>query len=385
MQDFAISCPTRIRFGDGAIAELDGLTELDGGRVVLVRGGSGGASRPVLERLRARGCEVVEIAVPREPTVATVNAAFARTAPNETDRNPPAAVIACGGGSVIDAAKALAFCLEHAAPLPDDPATLAPALLDRPRTLPLIAIPTTAGTGAEVTANAVLSSGALKSSLRGAGLHASLAIVDPALARTAPRRVVVGSGLDALVQTIEAHTSRFATPFSDALTTPNLARGARALRRVVEHDDRAAWTTLAWVSLSSGLALANSGLGAAHGLAAVLGARLDAPHGLLCGRLIGPVLRQNRRRAALGSDAFDRIETAIETLAEVFPPQGEADDLSGFQGWLDRHEVPRLRDYGADPRTFDDDAEAAAAASSSRKNALPLRAPDFRTILDAAY
>lgn len=377
--NFTISTPTAIHFGTGTAERLRSVLPQDAASVLLVRGSSGTHALPMADRLEQEGIAVQQIVVPAEPTIQSVNAAFAQAA-----HSVPDAIIACGGGSVLDTAKALRFCLERNEGLPDDFAVVDQTTLHAAATLPLIAVPTTAGTGAEVTSNAVLGTSCAKVSLRGHFLFPSVALVDPALMKSAPKTVAIGAGLDALTQTIEAYTSCQATPYTDAITEPNLRRGARALRGIIERGDDAAWTEMCWVSLSSGLALANGGLGAAHGMASVLGERHNAPHGLLCGRLLAPVLTQNRSIADIGSQAFRKIENSIEALAETFPSDSDEDGLSGFTNWLAQHRVPRLRDYAEGKPAFDE-FETAASASSSQKNAVPLGQADFRQIYQAAY
>lgn len=377
---FHIDTPTLVHFGKGASKALKSVLPKHTDTVLMVRGKSETNSLPIREDLEQHGIVVHQISVLSEPTVAAVNLAFDKAAGKKCS-----AIIACGGGSVLDTAKALRFCLELGAKLPEDIGTVDQADLQAEASIILVAIPTTAGTGAEVTSNAVLGTPASKASLRGRRLFPSFAFVDPALLSSAPKAVAIGAGLDAVTQTIEAYTSRLSSPFTTAITEPNIRLGAQALRKVVERNDQHAWTQLGWVSLSSGIALANGGLGAAHGLAAVLGSRLDAPHGLLCGRLLGPVLIQNRSVAQIGSETLRKIETSIEALAEIFPEKLGTNELSGFGSWLDQNRVPRLRDYSNDKANFDDFAEAAIFASSSTKNAVPLRKTDFREILEAAY
>jgi len=369
-----------VHFGVGAVKALTSVLPKHVEAVLLVRGASETTSQPIREDLEEHGVEVHQISVTSEPSVASVNSALHQIVGAHCS-----AVIACGGGSVLDTAKALRFCLELGSELPEDIGTVDQASLESSAKIVLVAIPTTAGTGAEVTCNAVLGLTGLKASLRGRRLFPSVALVDPNLFASAPRSVAVGAGLDALTQTIEAYTSRVASPFTDAITEPNVRLGARALRKVAERGDEAAWTQMGWVSLSSGVALANGGLGAAHGLAAVLGGRYDAPHGLLCGRLLGPVLSKNRSMAEIGSDAFLKIEHCIEVLTEIFPSGHGQDELSGLGIWLKQHQVPKLRDFCPDRRNFDEISEAAVFASSSTKNPVALKKADFREILDAAY
>ncbi|MFY2822607.1 iron-containing alcohol dehydrogenase [Ruegeria sp. MALMAid1280] len=377
---FHINTPTSVHFGVGVSQALKSVLPNPTDAVLMVRGKSETNSLPIKKDLEKHGVVVHQISVTSEPSVATVNSALDKVAGKEC-----CAIIACGGGSVLDTAKALRFCLELGAKLPEDIATVDQADLQADASIVLVAIPTTAGTGAEVTNNAVLDVSNSKASLRGLRLFPSFALVDPALLSSAPKAVAIGAGLDAVTQTIEAYTSRLSSPFTEAITEPNIRLGAWAVRKVVERGDQDSWTQMGWVSLSSGLALSNGGLGAAHGLAAVLGSRLKAPHGLLCGRLLGPVLIQNRSVAQIGSETLRKIESSIEALAETFSEPLGKNELSGFEAWLNRNRVPRLRDYSTDKADFDEIAEAAVFASSSTKNAVPLRKADFREILDAAY
>jgi alcohol dehydrogenase class IV len=378
---FSFSVPTAVRFGDGVSSELATVLPKNTQRVAVIRGGGGVAARGVIRNLRDAGLTVTEIACPGEPSVASVNAGVADLAPADVQ-----VVVACGGGAVMDSAKAIAFCLAHALRLQEDFASIPPDLLSAVCPIPCIAIPTTAGTGAEVTANAVLEipSERAKVSLRGRALIPAAALVDPLLLPSAPPTTVLYSGLDAVVQTVEAYTSAAATPFSDAMTAPNVKRGLRALRAVVDTGAPSAWRDLAWVSLTSGLALANSGLGAAHGLASVLGGRLNAPHGALCGLFLTPVLRRNAVVAVGGSGAQRRLAECRAAIAEVFPPEAGLDDLTGLEAWQQAQGLPRLADFGLPETELEALAAQSAAASSSRKNAVVLGDTDFAQILRQA-
>lgn len=298
----------------------------------------------------------------------------------------PDAVLACGGGSVIDTGKLIAFLLSHDLPMYDDFDLFDQELLSKPARVPCVAIPTTAGTGAEVTANCVIAIPAkgAKISLRGRALNPAIALVDPSLMSGAPAQVALRSGLDAVTQVIESYTSNAATPFSDGLSLPAIAKGLRALNGVIEGDDIGSWTDLAWVSLSSGIALANSGLGAAHGLAAVIGGQYEAPHGALCGRLLVPVLRCNAARVTAGSAAHDRLADCASMISQAFRPRDAKDPFSGFEAWMSAQNLPRLSDWGVHPDAFNGLASAATDASSSKKNAVALIKEDFiRILVDA--
>jgi alcohol dehydrogenase class IV len=385
---FGFSIPTTVRFGEGVSGDV--VDYLPGGVtcVALIRGASGTASAPVLAQLQAAGLRVIEVPCPGEPELGTINQIVVRLATERVSERVDA-VVACGGGAVMDAGKAVAFCLGHHLRLTEDFGEVPGEWLAAPGPLPLIAIPTTAGTGAEVTFNAVLGvpQQAAKVSLRGRALAPSVALVDPSLLPSVPRDVALASGLDAVVQTIEAYCSASATPFTDALTRPNIALGLRALKAVMEEGRAEAWRDLAWVSLTSGVALANGGLGAAHGLAAILGGRFGISHGALCGMFLVPVLRQNTRVAPEGSEVRARLDTCAADVAEVFAPLPGGDALSGFEAWQAEQGLKPLSEHGLGELSGADLsglAQAARQASSSRKNAVPLTDADFEAILGAA-
>lgn len=375
---FGISCPTAVHFGAGRAADLPGLLPDAPARILFVQGASGQAAAGVLAALRGAGHDVTLVCCPGEPSVETVNAALAKL-------DHPTHVIACGGGAVLDMGKALAALAEHGLTLPADFATLPP--LTARQNIRLIALPTTAGTGAEVTANAVIDVPAMgaKISIRGAALIPDIALVDPELAQSAPVSVALASGLDAVTQVIESYTSSAATPFSMALCRPAIPLGLVALRQVIETPDIKAWEDMCWTSLSSGLALANSGLGAAHGLASVLGAQLGAPHGALCGRLLIPTLRVNHEYSREDPEVQDRIAYCLQAVADAFAPVRTNDLLSGFESWVNAKGLPRLSDLGLSEDRIAALAELGSKASSSQKNAVPLPVRAYEAILRSAF
>ena len=375
---FSIDCPTQIRFGARVSSQLELFLPVGKKRILLLRGAGGTAAAPV--RAVLNGFDVIEVGAGGEPSVGSVNAVLDKV------NCAVDAVIACGGGAVIDTGKAVTVCLNHGLRLSDDFGDIDTRLLAVSGSVPLIVLPTTAGTGAEVTSNAVLEvpSKQAKISLRGRALFPQVALVDPMLMMSAPDHVVLNSGLDAVTQIFEAYTSRAATIFSDALTTPALQMSLLALQRVIEDRTESAMSEMAWSALSSGLALANAGLGAAHGAASILGGQYGAPHGALCGRLLTPVLRQNLARVDLGSEAHQRIVTCCASIAAVFMPIPEGDQLSGLENWMEHQGLPRLADLGVETEALDSLAEQSMRASSSSKNAVTLGKADFVAILEAA-
>jgi len=298
------------------------------------------------EGLAAEGLAVALWPTPREPLVADALAAVAAAREFAAD-----VVIAIGGGAALDLGKAVAGLLREPGDPLDHLEVVGKGLPLTQVPPPLIAIPTTAGTGAEVTRNAVLGAPEhrRKVSLRDARLLPKVALVDPDLLRGLPRAVALASGLDAIVQVIEPYVSRFSNPLTDALCRDAIPRGLAALPRLLaDGADAAARADMAFTSLCGGLALANARLGAVHGLAGVIGGRSDTAHGAICGRLAPmalaateaalPEIHPARARfaevrgwiaAALGGDAPDAFATLRRFIdAEGLPPLGLAPETA---------------------------------------------------------
>jgi len=374
MSPFGFATAGRIRFGRGVAGEAASAARGYGRQVLLLRGGSVAWVDELVRDLAAAGCEVSQLRSSGEPSVDDVRAAVAAGRGADV-------VLGVGGGAVIDLAKAAAALIpsecdvmEHlevvggGRPLQADP-------------LPMIAIPTTAGTGAEVTKNAVIAvpEAARKVSLRDDRMLPRLALVDPALTDGAPRGVTLGSGLDALVQVIEPYLSSKANPLTDALCRAAIPQGITALKRLAAGEDPAARDALAYVSLSGGLALANAGLGAVHGLAGVIGGRFGAPHGLICGRLLGPVLAANAD--ALGVSArFTEVQMWLSDGFDL-PEEGTFDALTAL---LDDWGLERLNQWIPEDADLGETAREAAASSSMRANPCVLEAETLEACIRAA-
>ncbi|MGR3448352.1 MAG: iron-containing alcohol dehydrogenase, partial [Paracoccus sp. (in: a-proteobacteria)] len=293
MTAFAFATATEILFGRGQADGAPGRIAAMGRRVLLVHGRDAGRSAGLRAGLRAEGCAIAGFPVEAEPDMALIDAGV------DAGRGVDV-VVAMGGGAVIDAGKAIAALIPATRPMLDHLEVVGQGLpLDHPP-LPFVAMPTTAGTGAEVTRNAVIGvpEHRRKVSLRDARMLPRLAIVDPGLTDGCPRGVTLASGLDAITQVIEPYVGTRANPLTDALCRDAIPRGLAAIRRLMEDDDAAARDEMAWVSLCGGLALANAGLGAVHGLAGPLGGLTGAGHGAICGTLLPHVLVANRRGVA---------------------------------------------------------------------------------------
>ena len=322
---FEFATADRIVFGEGAVRQAVPAAAGWGTRVLLVTGGSGERAAPLHKALEASALAVLPFRVAGEPTIEQIRkgSEFARDERCEV-------VIAIGGGSAIDAGKALAALLTNAGePLDYLEVVGRGAPLAHP-SAPFIAIPTTAGTGSEVTRNAVLASpeGRVKASLRSPHMLPRLAIVDPELTLGAPRALTASTGLDALTQLIEPYVSPRANAMTDVFCAEGIRRAAAALPRAWENGgDREARRDMAWASLLGGLALANAGLGAVHGFAAPIGGRFPAPHGAACAAVLPHAMEINveaPRRRAPDSPALRRY-AEIGRLA-TGKPQAEAED-----------------------------------------------------------
>jgi alcohol dehydrogenase class IV len=298
-------------------------------------------------------------------------------------------VIGIGGGSVLDAAKAISALLTNGGePLEYLEVIGRGRPISRPAA-PFVAIPTTAGPGAEVTRNAVLASPEhrVKVSLRSPHMLPSLALVDPELTYSLPPAVTASTGLDALSQLMEPFVSIHANPLTDALCRAGMARVARSLRRAYETPgDAAAREDMALASLFGGLALANAKLGAVHGFAGPLGGMFPIPHGVICARLLSHVMEANLQAlqsrlpdapALARYDEVGRILTGQESASA-------ADGVAWVQALCSDLEVPPLAQFGLAEADFATIVEKSRDASSMKGNPIPLTEVELTRILRAA-
>ncbi len=375
MIPFGITAPGRILFGRGEAAKAPELIRGFGARGVIVHGANPSRAAWLIDAL---GPGILTLPCAGEPTLTDLEAALAATRNHRPDW-----VVAIGGGAALDLGKALAALI----PAADGPMAhlevVGQGLPLQADPLPFIALPTTAGTGAEVTRNAVIGLPDLgrKVSLRDDRMLARVAIIDPALTDHCPKPVTLASGLDALTQVIEPFVSLKATPYTDALTRPAIATGLQALMRLMQGEDPGARDRLAWVSLCGGLALANAGLGAVHGLAGVIGGMTGAAHGAICGALLGPVLAVNRR-VAQGSQRA-RLDEVCLMLADVLG-SAEAGAPAALQAWARAEGLPDLAALGVRADQHAGIAAASLEASSMKGNPVQLDTAALRQVLELA-
>lgn len=371
-----------ILFGPGARLEIAARASALGRRCLLVTGSRPEGCAWLADRLGGVMDGVLTVPVAGEPE-AELMARQAR----EARAWGCDVVVAVGGGSVLDAGKVLAALAVNTRDVFDYLEVAGKGLpLDRPP-LPVVAAPTTAGTGSEVTANAVLlcREQGVKVSLRSPGMIPRLAVVDPELTVSLPPRQTAATGLDALTQLMEAFVSHAASPLTDPLCRDGMVRAARSLRRAVaDGTDLAARSDMALAGLFSGMALANARLGAVHGFAAPLGAMLGAAHGEICAALLPHVMEANI--AAL--QAVDPAHPSLDRYAETgLLLAGEGDALAGVgfvRGLCRDLGVRNLRALGLEEGMVDEAARKAAGASSMKGNPVVLGQDRLAAVLTRA-
>ncbi len=380
MSTFDLAVPRRVLFGPGRADELPVLVPTLGSRVLLCTGRDPSRHRHLLGRVDP----VAVVTVPHEPTVDQVREATgqARTAGADV-------VVAIGGGSVLDLGKAVAVLLGNGTDPLDHLEVVGRGMpVERPG-VPCVAVPTTAGTGAEATANAVLGSPehGVKASIRSPHLLAAVALVDPLLTLTCPPAVTASSGLDALTQCLEPYVSPRANPATDAVAAEGLRRGARALRPAYEHgEDREAREEMALCSLFGGIALANAKLGAVHGLAGVVGGMVDAPHGAVCAALLAPVVEVNLRALREREPAAAGLRRYAEVARLLTGRDGATgeDAVAWLRETVAALDVPPLGAVGLRRAQHAEVAAKAARSSSMQGNPVRLTAEELVTVLHEA-
>jgi alcohol dehydrogenase len=349
---FSIARLPRIEFGSGALDKLPDIAAGYGRHLLLVTGARSFVESEVATQLfadlRARKLSCEQVRVSGEPSPAFVDATVAALRPTQFD-----AVVGIGGGSALDAAKAIAGLLRPANSVMDHLEGIGPELPYRGPTTPFIAVPSTAGTGSEATKNAVLSApGGFKKSFRDDKLVAEWAIVDPDLLATCPSALIAADGLDAFTQLLESFVSTRASPMTDALARSGMMAARDALPALHRQQSAAARSQMAYASLMSGICLAQAGLGAVHGLASPLGAFFPIPHGVVCGTLVASATACNI--AAL--EARDPGNPALPKYAEVGRRFAMQKGLNGVDArrflvdtlrrWEAELDLPHLSAYG---------------------------------------
>jgi alcohol dehydrogenase class IV len=380
MVSFEFATAGRIIFGAGKLKSLAEQLEAGAKRLLLVRGRSSDAIPRVREMLSAWGIRLAEYEVHGEPTVDVVREGVALARGCE-------GIIGLGGGSVLDAGKAIAILATNPGDVLDYLEVIGKGETLRRAPLPYIAIPTTAGTGAEVTRNAVIESPAhgVKVSLRSPLMLPGLALVDPELTYNLPPDITASTGLDALTQLIEPFVSLKANPMTDALCREGMRHAARALKRAYENGgDQEARERMSLASLFGGLALANAALGAVHGFAGPLGGMLPAPHGAICARLLPPVMEANLHALMKRQPEHPALAryTKIAQILKNDPGADAADGVNWVSKLVREMNIPSLSSYGMSHEHFPEAVAKTLKASSFKGNPILLTDAELMEILD---
>jgi alcohol dehydrogenase class IV len=378
---FEFATAGRILFGSGTSAELETVAAGFGARALLV---TGKTSHDTAARRSIGGFARAVFRVTKEPTIAMIREAVEVFRAAACD-----VVVAVGGGSAIDAGKAVAAAAANEGDLLDYVEVIGKGRPLGRTPYPFIAVPTTAGTGSEVTRNAVLGypEHGVKASLRSPLMLARVAIVDPDLTLDLPPVVTAGTGLDALTQLIEPYVCNRANAMTDALCLAGMRAAADNLAAAWrDGGNRTAREAMCQASLFGGLALANAGLGVVHGFAAPIGGMFDAPHGAVCAALLPAGVECNiralRQRAASGV-ALARYG-GIARLLTGRPEAQPEDAAAWLRDLVDQLAVPPLSAWGVASSHVAELVEKAARASSMKANPILLTPGELASVLEAS-
>jgi len=387
---FSIARLPRIEFGCGAVARLPALAAPYGKSLLLVTGQAAfvesTAGETLLADLKARGFSWEHLRVACEPSPQFVDNAVAMLRASKFD-----AVIGIGGGSALDAAKAIAGLLRPGNSVRDHLEGIGPELPYRGPATAFIAVPTTAGTGSEATKNAVLSvqgADGFKKSFRDDALVAEWAVIDPDLLATCPPELIAADGMDAFTQLLESFVSARANPITDALARSGIMAVKDSLLLLYREQSSPAREKMAYASLMSGICLAQTGLGAVHGLASPLGAFFPIPHGVVCGTLAATATAVNIE----AMEAREPDNPALPKYAEIGRRLAMRKGLNGrdareylvatLRQWQEDLHLPRLSAYGIGAADFPR-IVANSRGSSMKTNPVVLSDAEVARILDA--
>ena len=381
---FEFATAGRVLFGPDTLNEVESIFRDLGKRVLIVRGRNPERARPLEAILGAANVEHSSFEIRGEPTIERIQEGVSQARQAEVNL-----VVGLGGGSVIDAAKAIAGLVTNPGPILDYLEVIGKGKQLSAPSLPCVAIPTTAGTGAEVTRNSVLGSPEqrVKVSLHSPFLLPRFAIVDPKLTCELPPSVTASTGLDALTQLIEPYVCLRSNPITDGLCIEGMRRAARSLRHAYETGhDISAREDMALASLFGGFSLANAGLGAVHGFAAPIGGMFHAPHGAVCAALLPHVMKINIRaiRERAGNSP---VLGRYDSIGAILTGSGKAVGNDGIQ-WIGELckglNVSGLGTYGVAEADIPVLVEKAAKASSMKANPIVLTTEELTEALHLA-
>ena len=381
---FQFATASRIFFGEGSLKQVNSIALESGKKAFVVTGKGSAGPKKLFNELLQSEIEWVQYVVEGEPSTQLLQDAVINARKNQCDY-----VIGFGGGSVLDTAKAVSAMLTNTGDILDYLEVVGKNQPLKNLAAALIAIPTTAGTGTEVTRNAVLSvpEKKVKVSLRSYLIIPKYAIVDPELTYSMPPSVTASSGTDALTQVLEPYVSRRSNPMTDQFAKEGIRCASRSLRKAY-HDglNVEARRDMAWTSLLGGLSLANAGLGAVHGFAGPFGGMFDAPHGAVCGRLLPFVTEMNVRVLKSGEPESEKL-LRYKEIAELLTNNPEAsieDGVLWLKDLVEELKIPALSTYGITSSDFPSIIRKSQSSSSMKGNPVNLTDEQLEEILTKA-
>jgi alcohol dehydrogenase class IV len=383
---FEFATAKRIIFGAGKLAKVSDVAASMGQKALIVCGSGSVPLKGLLAVFKAAGTAFEIFRIEHEPDILAVEAGIALAKSEGCDF-----VVGFGGGSSLDTGKAISAILTNPGELMDYLEVIGGAKKIPNPAAPMIALPTTAGTGTEVTRNAVIASPAhhVKVSMRSPLMIPQVALVDPQLTLTMPPSVTASTGMDALTQVIEAYVSNRANVMTDIVSREGIIRGSRSLLAAFRNgQDSAAREDMALTSLFGGLALANGGLGAVHGFAGPIGGMFKAPHGAICASLLPYVMKHNAEKIRSMDDpslgaVVDRYEKVARWMTGN-PNASIEDGVAFIEALAADLQIPGLREIGIQSDDFDRIIEKSKVSFSMQKNPICLDEATLKKILQEA-
>ena len=387
MQSFQFFSPPTLDFGRGHIAHLPQHILSRGTSILILRGGESleksGHWQSICNLLQHNNITWSAATIKGEPSPATIDAIS-----KVHKKQLPDCVVSIGGGSVIDAGKAVAAMLTMPGSVKDYLEKVGHKA-PQPKKIPLLAIPTTAGTGSEATKNAVLSEvgpQGFKASLRHDSYVPDIALIDPQLMLDCPSEITAAAAMDALSQLLESYFSSKATPLTDALVLSGLKHFSRSFPGVcgAEAQNADARADIAYAAYLSGLTLANAGLGTVHGIAGTLGGISPLAHGKICGVLVAPVMKQTLKKLDNGSPALKKMCRAGTLLTDC-RYQGDREGAQALIDYLESlQEKTGLKNFKAAGLTTEIIATI-STQSDNKNNPVDLSGEEITTILTTCF
>ena len=385
---FSFSRIPQIYFGAGSFDNIESIIGSQARSALIVTGARSFKSTEKRSRLQEmlsnRSITAYDISVSGEPSPDLVDSAVAEFRGKSID-----IVVSIGGGSVIDAGKAISAMLTQTVSVVDFLESVGTGIKHSGEKIPFIAVPTTAGTGSEATKNAVLSRigpGGFKKSLRHDNFVPDAVVIDPELIRHCPPAITAACGMDAFTQLLESYVSTKANPMTDALAYSGLSYVKDSLVEVYTGGSRSidSWAGMAYGAFMSGITLANAGLGIVHGLASPVGGYFDIPHGVICGTLVGPATRVTIDKLRTRGDKGMPFLRKYANVGALFTGSDNEDIhylcdtlLKTIDEWTETLKLPSLREYGIGESDFDRIIDGAG----NKNNPVHLDRNEIRKIL----